>query len=315
MKRYFILLLLLSFLLTGCITILPGYTPSDPTEASSSSEKETGFGSNQTDSVLSPGWNTQAEQTFYINTDGSRYTGWLELDGTRYYLDEDGVLQTGWLELDGKTYYLKDDGSISRGKVSLNNRTYYFTSTGARIILTNPWNFVPTDYRPDLVSAEDGYRVDRSCKASLLQMLEDCRDAGFDARITSAYRDQDTQIELYNNKVWYFINRGYEEDAARAEAATIIAVPGTSEHQLGLAVDLVDSSHWVLDETQENTPAQKWLMEHCWEYGFILRYPNGKSDITGIIYEPWHYRYVGVELAQELHTSGLCLEEYLSALY
>ena len=308
MKRYLILLLVLSFVLSGCITVLPGYTTENTADTGSTATEGSEPG-------ITPGWNTEAEQTFYINPDGSRHTGWLELNGTRYYLDKDGVLQTGWLELDGETYYLKKDGSISRGKVSLNNRTYYFTSTGARIILTNPWNVLPADYDPDLVVAEDGYRVDRSCKASLLQMLQDCRDAGFDARITSAYRDQETQIELYNNKVWYFLNRGYEEEAARKEAATIIAVPGTSEHQLGLAVDLVDSSHWVLDESQEDTPAQKWLMEHCWEYGFILRYPNEKSEQTGIIYEPWHYRYVGVELAKELHTSGLCLEEYLNALY
>ena len=83
---------------------------------------------------------------------------------------------------------------------------------------------------------------------------------------------------------------------------------------MGLAVDLVDRNYQQLDESQENTPAQKWLMEHCWEYGFILRYPNSKSEITGIIYEPWHYRYVGVEEALKIRDSGLCLEEYLESL-
>ncbi len=300
MKRYLILLFLLSFLLTGCISTLPtGGTEStaESTEANAAR------------------WVTDAGQTFYIKEDGSLHSGWLELDGKRYYLDQDGFLQTGWLELDGKQYYLKTDGSAIRGKAIIDRDTYYFTSTGVKTLVVNPWNVIPSGYTPDLVDAEDGYIVDRSCKDDLLQMLADCRAAGHDARITSAYRRQETQVELYNKKVWYFIDRGYTVADARKEAATVVAMPGTSEHQLGLAVDLVDSSHWVLDETQENTPAQKWLMEHCWEYGFILRYPNGKSEATGIIYEPWHYRYVGKELALELKNSGLCLEEYFASLH
>ncbi len=306
MKRYFILPILLIFLLTGCITVLPGQTDG------STGSKDTG-GSIQ--SGPSAGWITEAEQTFYVKEDGSRHTGWLELNNTRYYLDANGVLQTGWLELDDQAYYLKEDGSITRGKATVAGRTYYFTSTGAKTVVVNPWNMVPSDYTLDLVSAEDGYMVDSSCRDSLLQMLSDCRTAGHDARITSAYRKHETQIELYNNKVWYYIDLGYSEADARKEAATIIATPGTSEHELGLAVDLVDADYWVLDEAQEDTAAQKWLMEHCWEYGFILRYPNGKSASTGIIYEPWHYRYVGRELAEEIRTTGLCLEEYFNTLH
>ena len=306
MRRLFLLLFLTAFFLTGCITVLPGQTegttPTLPTEATQATAPGTG-------------WVKEGAQTFYKNEDGSFYKGWLELNDTRYYLDEQGVLQTGWLELNGETYYLRPNGSITRGKAQIDGKTYYFTASGVSVLMVNPWNFLPADYAPDLVSAEDGYLVDSACKDDLLQMLSDCRKAGFDARITSAYRSQNTQIELYNNKVWYYINKGYSEAEARKEAGTIIAVPGTSEHQLGLAVDLVDSSYWVLDEAQENTPAQKWLMEHCWEYGFILRYPNDKTASTGIIYEPWHYRYVGKELAQELKPTGLCLEEYFSLLH
>ena len=90
-----------------------------------------------------------------------------------------------------------------------------------------------------------------------------------------------------------------------------MAPPDTSEHQLGLAVDLVDASYQTLDSRQADTPAQKWLMAHSWEYGFILRYPTDKSDVTGIIYEPWHYRYVGRDYARQICESGLCLEEWL----
>ena len=93
-----------------------------------------------------------------------------------------------------------------------------------------------------------------------------------------------------------------------------VAVPGTSEHQLGLAVDIIDSNYGYLDDYQASMPTQKWLMEHCWEYGFILRYPEGTTEITGIIYEPWHYRYVGVEVAMEMKQLGVTLEEYLGAV-
>ena len=103
-------------------------------------------------------------------------------------------------------------------------------------------------------------------------------------------------------------------DQARAEqeAARWVARPGASEHQAGLAVDIVDISYQLLDEAQEDTPVQQWLMAHCADYGFILRYPTDKSALTGVAYEPWHYRYVGAEAARAIMDGGLCLEEYLS---
>ena len=161
--------------------------------------------------------------------------------------------------------------------------------TDWRLMLVNPWNAIPQGYQPELVTVENGYQVDQRCASALAAMLADCRAAGYSPAICSAYRTQEKQ------------------------AATEAAVPGTSEHQLGLAVDLVDASYQVLDEAQASTPAQQWLMAHCWEYGFILRYPAEKQDITGIIYEPWHYRYVGRDHAQAIRQSGQCLEEFLQA--
>ena len=135
--------------------------------------------------------------------------------------------------------------------------------------------------------------------------------------VCSSYRTQEYQQGLFDRKIQRLMedpgnNLTYEE--ARMEAATVVAIPGTSEHQLGLALDIIDNRNWNLDETQAEMPTQQWLMENSWRYGWILRYPNEKSAITGIIYEPWHYRYVGREVAAEIHELGVCLEEYLQML-
>ena len=108
------------------------------------------------------------------------------------------------------------------------------------------------------------------------------------------------------------MSEGYSREEAETEAGIWIAPPGTSEHQTGLAADIVSLDYQMLDEEQENTPEQKWLMENSYKYGFILRYPRDKTEITKIGYEPWHYRYVGVEAAKEIFENLLCLEEYLN---
>ena len=123
--------------------------------------------------------------------------------------------------------------------------------------------------------------------------------------------------EAKNNGLLTLVNmshtleQGYSEDDATALAATWVAYPGTSEHQLGLTVDICSIGNQELDSSQEDTATQQWLMANCYKYGFILRYPADKSDITEISYEPWHYRYVGVEAATEMYQKHLCLEEYL----
>ena len=179
------------------------------------------------------------------------------------------------------------------------------------LTLVNPWNTISQDWKVDLVSVGNGHKVDKTCYNDLVAMLDACKAAGFRPVVRSSYRTQATQKQLYENKVNQWKGYGYAEEEARKQAAAIVAPPGTSEHQLGWAVDLVDASYQVLNEKQATMPAQKWLMEHSWEYGFILRYPVNKSDVTGIIYEPWHYRYVGREHAKAIYESGLCLEEWL----
>lgn len=183
------------------------------------------------------------------------------------------------------------------------------------LTLVNPWNELPEDWQVDLVTLSNGLQIDRRCYDALQEMMDACREAGYEPLICSAYRTQETQQDLFNNKVAKLEAGGKSHDEAVQEAGTVVAVPGTSEHQLGLTVDVVDVNNQNLTEEQEKTPTQKWLMANSWRYGFIHRYPNSKSDITGIIYEPWHYRYVGKDAAQEIFNKGITLEEYLGVTH
>lgn len=180
------------------------------------------------------------------------------------------------------------------------------------LVLVNPWNKMEEGYVPDLTYMYDGYsRVDSRCYEDLDDMIDALYAEDLVPVICSSYRTMDMQQTNFNNQVDYFINQGMSRSEAETAAAREVAVPGTSEHQLGLAVDIVDVNYQWLDEGQEDTAVQKWLMKNSWKYGFILRYPNDKTDITGIIYEPWHYRYVGKEYAKDIYESGLCFEEWL----
>ena len=179
------------------------------------------------------------------------------------------------------------------------------------LTVVNPWNPLPEDWVSDLVTLSDGRRVDSRCYEAFEEMMAACRDAGYAPFLCSAYRTQETQQSLYDNKVQRLMNSGMGEEEAKVEAAKAVAIPGTSEHQLGLAVDIVDANMQDLTDEQENTETQKWLMANSWRYGFIHRYPNDKTDITGIIYEPWHYRYVGKAAAQDIFNRDITLEEYV----
>ena len=183
------------------------------------------------------------------------------------------------------------------------------------LLLVNPWTPLPEDFLPgELVSVQNDHAVDARAYPDLQDMLGDMSQAGLSPLICSSYRSQERQQELYDNKVQRVMDEGVSLEAAQAEAARWVARPGTSEHQTGLAVDIVSLSNQMLDETQESTPEFQWLAENAWKYGFILRYPNDKTEKTGIAYEPWHFRFVGKEAAEEMHDLGLCLEEYLESL-
>ncbi len=185
---------------------------------------------------------------------------------------------------------------------------------GWNLILVNKDHPLPADFRvPAFTQLVNGHSIDQRAYPALQRMMDACRAEGLRPTICSSYRTQEKQEELFEAKVQSCLSSSSSLQEAEEQAAVWVARPGTSEHQAGLAVDIVDKSYQSLDNGQEETAVQQWLMEHCAEYGFILRYPNDKSELTGIGYEPWHYRYVGEEAAGEIMRRGLCLEEYLEA--
>lgn len=183
------------------------------------------------------------------------------------------------------------------------------------LMLVNQSHPMEDGYVPELANIDDSHQVDARVLEPLQNMLKAASDEGYSLYVCSAYRSVDRQKELFNESMIDYANQGMTYYEAAIETAKSIAWPGESEHATGLAMDIVSSDYAGLDEKQGETDDQKWLMEHCYEYGFILRYPKDKSEDTGIIYEPWHYRYVGVEAALAIRDQGVTLEEYLNEEY
>jgi D-alanyl-D-alanine carboxypeptidase len=181
-------------------------------------------------------------------------------------------------------------------------------------MLVNRDKLLPAGYKPPLESLPNGLLFDRRAIGHLNAMISAAQAQGLSPVICSAYRTIEYQQTLFDKQIQKQMARGLNRNQAEIEAARNVAYPGTSEHHLGLAVDIVSLQYQQLDEAQARTPEIIWLTEHCSEYGFILRYPKDKTQITGIVYEPWHFRYVGVETAKVIMEQGLCLEEYLELM-
>ena len=186
------------------------------------------------------------------------------------------------------------------------------------MILVNHTNQMPESYTFDTKECGSSTAVNKTlqtvaCDAFLALQNAAAAD-GVTVWMQSGYRSVAYQTKLYERKTQYYRDKGYDEAAAREKAAAIVNPPGYSEHNCGLAADLNSPEHTGLDEGFENTAAFRWLCAHAGEYGFILRYPKGAEDKTEITYEPWHWRYVGVENAARINASGLCFEDYIAAV-
>lgn len=187
------------------------------------------------------------------------------------------------------------------------------------LFLVNNYFSLPSSYSPKTVSVDGDKRFHAKAAADFNDMIKAAEASGNQLYIVSTYRTIEYQRNLFENNVRKLEAEGMTEKEARDETALNIQKPGRSEHNTGLAADLV-SADWYQTNTEltedfENTDAFAWLSKNSYKYGFILRYPKGKEDITEITYEPWHYRYVGRENAKKIYDSGLCLEEYMQSVY
>ena len=184
-----------------------------------------------------------------------------------------------------------------------------------RLIIANKQYPLPESYKINVTYISGGYRLDSRIVDAYTSMISAAKQDGITLKIISGFRTYQGQTTLFNNKVNKYLNQGYSREKAKELAAQYVAPPGTSEHLTGLAVDLI-STNWYsynsdLNSNFEKTKEFEWLYNNCAEYGFVLRYPKDKVAITGYSYEPWHYRYVGVEAAKEIMSNKICLEEYV----
>ena len=178
-------------------------------------------------------------------------------------------------------------------------------SLGWNLMLVNSRYRIPDDYSVELIRLSNGEQVDSRIYPDLQEMFDDARGAGYSLFVRAGYRSEEDQEDLMEDKIEAYRQEGYSQREAEHEAEKWVAKPGTSEHELGLAVDINAEG-----QTDGNRLYQ-WLADHSWKYGFILRYPAEKEEITGIDYEPWHFRYVGKQAAKEMYEKDLCLEEYV----
>lgn len=186
------------------------------------------------------------------------------------------------------------------------------------MVLVNHTSKMPDDYTFDTKECGSATAVNKTLQTvacdAFLEMQKAAAADGVTVWMQSGYRSVKYQTSLYERKTKYYLDKGYDNAAAKEKAAAVVNPPGYSEHNCGLAADLNSPEHAGLDEGFEKTAAFRWLCEHAGDYGFILRYPKDAEDKTEIIYEPWHWRYVGVENAAKINASGLCFEEYIETL-
>ncbi len=235
--------------------------------------------------------------------------------------DDDEITTTTITQVDSQD--VEDETTATEETTTTEATTVSITSSETGRIIVDPetdlWNLVvvnstrefSSDYEPTLDEIFDtGYYLDYRVTPYYEQMYTDALEDGVTLTPYSAYRSYARQETNYNARVaLYMTDYNMTHEEAEAATAQVILPPGTSEHNLGLAIDIV-----CVEEYFEDTAEFEWLMENAYKYGFILRYAEDKSDITGVIYEPWHWRFVGVEYAEDIMNSGLCLEEYLDSV-
>ncbi|MDE5699595.1 MAG: M15 family metallopeptidase [Lachnospiraceae bacterium] len=239
-------------------------------------------------------------------------------------LDDDDVLE-GYdneelnVSADEIDQYSLDD-ILEANEVSKGMSSTYSSSAATlskddwQLVLVNKQHPVPEDYTVTLGKIKGSMKCDIRIIDELMDMMQAAKADGINLVVCSPYRDYNRQTVLFDRKIDYYMEEGHSYMEAYKLASMTVTVPGASEHQIGLALDIVSTTYSGLEIGFGETTAGKWLKEHCDEYGFILRYPEGKEYITGIQYEPWHFRYVGKEAAAQIMERDITLEEFIEEL-
>ena len=224
-----------------------------------------------------------------------------------YLNDEEGLYSVDEILQDSQiSYYIDNESGLSEGQV--------FSKDDWNLLLVNKQHPVPENHTFELGTIAGAMECDARILPELFAMLKAAKDEGILLSVCSPYRDISRQKILFDRKIKLHMGNGHSYMEAYKKASQIVTVPGASEHQIGLALDIISSDYTALDEGFGNTAAGKWLKEHSKEYGFILRYPKGKEYITGIDFEPWHFRYVGKEAATIIMDNEITLEEFVESI-
>ncbi|MBO5895918.1 MAG: D-alanyl-D-alanine carboxypeptidase family protein [Clostridia bacterium] len=229
---------------------------------------------------------------------GSYFSGYDSVGITLKYINIDGMIVHGRYD-----DYLKPGTLTNPTRITVDPAAWELT-------IVNGGYRISKDYKPDLAYVcGTGERLDKNVAVHYARMYNAAKAQGVYLTPYSGYRSYSTQEAIFDRKVNLYLNQGYGYSKAVEKAATIVMPPGSSEHNLGYAMDIVCVEEWF-----ENTAEFRWLQQNAADYGFVLRYPKDKQHITKVIYEPWHWRYVGVPAAKAMQESGLVLEEYLGVV-
>lgn len=244
------------------------------------------------------------------------------LDDADFFLEGEYLAETSHgMEAEVK-YNVSDiseaahDGGLSQGQkktAEIDGEAVEFSGDDWRLVLINKQNSIPDDYELTLgyiQTMKGTMQCDERIIDDLLLMQQEAKEDGISLGICSPYRETEYQKMLFNRKIKNYMSLGLSYMEAYQLSSQAVMVPGASEHQIGLALDIVTPSYTTLDEGFADTPAGQWLAENSYKYGFIVRYPKGKEYITGVEYEPWHFRYVGRDAAAVITEEGITLEEF-----
>ncbi|MBD5519789.1 MAG: M15 family metallopeptidase [Lachnospiraceae bacterium] len=244
----------------------------------------------------------ESDEGTWKEDESSEYTG----DEGAYTLDD--ILESSEHYAVGDKNQDNDPEAAENGTGA--EETPVFDSSDWRLILINKQHPIPDDYSFELGSIKGNMKCDERIITDLLDMMHAAKSDGYNLMIKSPYRTDDRQENNFNERIKSYMKQGYSYMDAYKATSRVITIPGSSEHQVGLAIDITSDTYPDLKQGFGETEAGKWLEEHSCEYGFIVRYPENKEYITSIDYEPWHFRYVGKDAATIIMQEGICLEEF-----